>query len=152
MLKRLFVTVFMMASVLAQSAPFESQAIADQIVAAFSSNNLRLTEPSKLSTKESLSILDPQAPFTANLGRINLNSFTAPTLSFNDSKTLNLVVDQGLLNELTETGAVAPNADGSLHMTSEAKSRLRFGAVNLTGIVEARSVIIQNGVVILTGR
>jgi hypothetical protein len=37
-------------------------------------------------------------------------------------------------------------------MTPEAKSRLVFGAVNMAGIVEARNVIIQNGVVILIGR
>jgi hypothetical protein len=71
---------------------------------------------------------------------------------FNDSKALSFAVNERLLNELTETGAIDPNADGSLFMTPQAKSRVMSGAVNMAGVVEARSVLIQNGVVILIGQ
>lgn len=152
MLKILFTTALVISSALAQSATTETQALTDQIVATFNLNNLRVTEPSKFKASARVSVLDPQAHLTANLGSTNSGSGTVPTLTFKDNKSLTLSVNNYTLTELTQNGDVKPTADGTLLMTSEAKSRLAFGAVNTAGIVEARNVIIQNGVVILTGQ
>jgi hypothetical protein len=152
MSKILFVTVLSMFSALVHSATPETQVISNQIVAAFNANNLRLSIVDTPIAAEGMSKLDPKAPFTANLRRTNVGSTTVPTVRFNDSKALSFAVNERLLNELTETGAINPNADGSLFMTPQAKSRVMSGAVNMTGVVEARSVLIQNGVVILIGQ
>lgn len=152
MLKILFTTAIVLSSALAQSATSETQTIADQIVASFNLNNLRLVEPSKFIAPARASLLDPQAHLTANLGSTNMGMVSAPILTFKDNQLLSLTVNEYTLSELTQNGDVKQTADGNLLMTSEAKSRLAFGAVNMNGIVEARNVIIQNGVVILTGR
>lgn len=151
MLKILFATTLVVSSAMAQSATPETQAIVDQIVASFNLNNLKVAEPSKFNVPAGAWVIDPQAHLIANLGSTNRDFGLIPTLTFKDNKSLAITVNQYTLSELTQNGDVKQTADGSLLMTAEAKSRLAFGAVNITGIVEARNVIIKNGVVILTG-
>ena len=152
MLKILFATALVVSSAMAQSATPETQAIVDQIVASFNLNNLKVAEPSKFNVPAGASVTDPQAHLTANLGSTHRGFGSVPTLTFKDNKSLAIAINQHTLSEFTQNGDVKQTADGTLLMTAEAKSRLAFGAVNITGIVEARNVIIQNGVVILTGQ
>jgi hypothetical protein len=152
MLKIFLTTALVVSSAMAQSATSETQAMVDQIVASFNLNNLRSVESTKFNAPTRESVLDPQAHLTANLGSANTGMGSVPTVTFKDNQSLALTVDQYTLSELTQNGEVKQTADGNLLMTPEAKSRLVFGAVNMAGIVEARNVIIQNGVVILIGR
>ncbi len=137
---------------MAQSATPETQAVVDQIVASFNLNNLKVAEPSKFNAPVGTSAFDPLAHLTANLGSTNRGFGSVLTLTFKDNKSLAVTIDQYTLSELTQNGDVKQTADGTLLMTPQAKSRLAFGAVNITGIVETRNVIIKNGVVILTGQ
>jgi hypothetical protein len=152
MFKILFTSAIVVSSALAQSATSDTQAMVDQVVASFNLNNLMSVEPRKFNAAAGTSVIDPQAHLTANLGSTNSGMGSVPTLTFKDNQSLALTVNQYTLSELTQNGDVKQTADGTLLMTSEAKSRLALGAVNMTGIVEARNVIIQNGVVVLTGQ
>jgi hypothetical protein len=152
MIKLLFTSALVLSSALAQAATAEQQELTNIIVATFNLNQVRTTEPSRFGSMDSSSVLDSQGHLKANLGSHQVGSGTLPTLTFKDAKSLAFTVNQRLLTELTQNGSVNPNEDGSLHMTAGAKNRLVLGAVNTSGIVEARHVIIQDGLVILSGQ
>lgn len=152
MIKLLFTSALVLSGAMAQAATAEQQELTNIIVATFNLNQVRTNEPSRFGSIDSSSVLDSQGHLTANLGSHRLGAGTAPTLAFKDAKSLAMTVNQRLLTELTQNGSVNPNEDGSLHMTAEAKNRLVLGAVNTTGIIEARNVIIQDGLVILSGQ
>lgn len=152
MIKILFTSALVLSSALAQAATAEQQELTNIIVATFNLNQVRTTEPSRFGSIDRSSVLECQGHLKANLGSHQVGSGTAPTLTFKDAKSLTITVNQRLLSELTQNGSVNPNEDGSLHMTAVAKNRLVLGAVNTTGIVEARNVIIQDGLVILSGQ
>ena len=152
MIKKALTAALILSSALAHSSPVDTQVITDLIVATFNANTQRLSKPAIFSDTEKFSPLDSQGHLKAKLGSTNLGAEDEASLNFKDNKSLAYVVEKSLLGELTENGEVRTIADGSLLMTAEAKSRLAFGAVNMTGIVEARTVIIKNGVIILSGR
>lgn len=152
MVKILLTSALVLGSALAHSAPTEDQAIANVIVSIFNLNNIRTAEPNKFGSQEGVTIIDNQAHLKANLGRVQVGLRSEPTLSFKNAQPLAITVNQRLLNELTQSGSVSTEDDGSLLMSMQAKNRLIFGAVNMAGIVEARRVFIQDGVVILSGQ
>lgn len=145
MVKKLFISALVLGSAMAHSTPLETQAIANMIVATFNLNHAYTAVPN---SKKDADAPDSQAHLKAN---IQTGAGSAPALLFKDAKSLALTVNPRLLNELTQSASVTVEDGGALRMTAQAKSRLAFGAVNMAGIVEARSVIIRDGVVVLSG-
>ena len=150
MRKILFAAALVLMSALAQSATAESQAITDLIATTLNLNNSRLIDSGKFLASESSSVVDKQAHLKASIGSTTLGTETLPTVAFKDVTTLSYVVNQGALNELIKNGDISQFNDGSLLMTSGAKSRLLSSAVNRGGFVEARRIVTQGGVVLLS--
>jgi hypothetical protein len=152
MKKILFAAALAMMSAFAQSAATESQAITDLIAATFNLNNTRLVETGKFLLSERTSGIDSQAHLKASLSRTPFGTENGRTVAFKDATSLSYVVNQGALNELIQNGDISKLNDGSLLMTSDAKSRLLSSAVNMGGFVEAKRIVIKGGVVILSGQ
>ncbi len=152
MKKILFAVALVMMSALAQSATNNSQAITDLIAVTFNLNNSRFVDSGELGSPESSSEIGSQAHLKASLGNTPLGFKKVLTVAFKDVTLLSYVVNQGALNELIKYGDISQLNDGSLLATSGAKSRLLSSVVNMSGFVEARRVLVHEGVVTLKGQ
>jgi filamentous hemagglutinin family protein len=92
-----------------------------------------------------------QGTISAQLGNVSLAAGQAMTLDFGGNKLLNLKIDQGALGALAENKQLIQADGGQVLMTAYARDALLDTVVNNTGIIEARTLQNQGGVIKLMG-
>jgi len=92
-----------------------------------------------------------QGTISARLGTVALGAGSAVTLTFNGNDLVGMQVDQSVLHSLAENGGLVQADGGRVIMTAGAKSALLASVVNNTGVIEARTVNDEGGVITLQG-
>ncbi|WP_301101408.1 YDG domain-containing protein [Propionivibrio sp.] len=92
-----------------------------------------------------------EGTISAKLGTVALASGNRVSLDFAGDKLLTLQVEQGTLNSLVENRQVIQADGGQVILTARAADQLLSGVVNTTGIVQARGISTDNGVIRLSG-
>ncbi len=92
-----------------------------------------------------------QGLITANLGSVVLAAGTAITLDLAGDGLLNVTVDQGAVNALVENGGMIRADGGRVVLTAQAAGQLLKTVVNNTGVIEAQTIGVHNGVISLLG-
>ena len=152
MKKILMTAALLMMSALAQSATVESQAITDLMATTSNLNNSRFVDTGKFHLSESSSVIDNQPHLKAALTNTKIGTQSVFKVAFKDLAGLSYVVNQVALNDLIKYGDIGKFNGDSLIVTDGAKSQVFSSAVNTDGIVEARRIVIQEGVVMLRGQ
>ncbi|OCL93192.1 MBG domain-containing protein [Arcobacter porcinus] len=87
----------------------------------------------------------------AKLGSVVLASGDRFTLNLNGNSLTNLTIDKGTYNSLVSNKGLI-QADGSnVYLTSKALDEVIKGVTNNDGIIEAKSILDEKGVVVLSG-
>ena len=98
----------------------------------------------------------------ANLGNVVLASGDAYTMSFTGNELVSFTIDKAItsagigpegeiINEgVKNAGTITANG-GQVLITAKAASKVLDNAINMTGIVEAKAVSVQNSTIILSG-
>ena len=92
-----------------------------------------------------------QGTITAKLGTVALGAGQKITLDFSGDGLLNLAVDQGLANALTDNRGLIQADGGSVIMAAQTADALRASVVNNEGVIQARSLENHGGVIRLAG-
>lgn len=92
-----------------------------------------------------------QGTISAQLGTVALGAGSAVTLDFYGGKLLNLQVDQGVLKALVDNRQLIIADGGTVIMSAAARDALLDTVVNNSGVIEARTVQNQGGVIRLLG-
>ncbi|MBS1230960.1 MAG: filamentous hemagglutinin N-terminal protein, partial [Proteobacteria bacterium] len=92
-----------------------------------------------------------QGTIAAQLGTVALAAGNRVGLDFAGDKLLSLQVEQGALDALVENGQLIKADGGSVILTTRAAGEVLSGVVNNTGIVQARGISSDNGVIRLSG-
>ena len=92
-----------------------------------------------------------QGTISAQLGSVALAAGQRVKLDFAGDKLLSLQVEQGTLDALAENQQLIQADGGQVVMTAQAADKVLSGVVNNTGIVQARGISTQNGVIRLSG-
>ncbi|HEU0233509.1 MAG TPA: autotransporter-associated beta strand repeat-containing protein [Gallionella sp.] len=102
-----------------------------------------------------IALLAPEArnegAITATLGTVLLAAGNQTTLNLNNGSLLSYSIDQGALNALAENKQLIRADGGQVIMTAKAADALSTSVVNNTGIIEARTIRNQGGVIRLEG-
>jgi filamentous hemagglutinin family protein len=92
-----------------------------------------------------------QGVIAARLGSVGLGAGNSATLTFNGNELVSLQVSQSVLNSEADNGGLIQADGGRVIMTAGAKDALLASVVNNTGVIEARTVDDQGGVITLLG-
>lgn len=87
----------------------------------------------------------------ARLGTVALAAGQAITLDVAGDGLLNVTVNQGAMHALIENGGLIRADGGQVLLTAQSAGQLLQGAVNNTGVIEARSIEHRNGKIMLLG-
>ena len=92
-----------------------------------------------------------QGVISARLGSVVLSAGNAITMDISGDGLLNISVAQGAVNALVENGGIIQADGGRVLLTAQAAGNLLQTAVNNTGIVQAQTIGIRNGTILLLG-
>ncbi len=87
----------------------------------------------------------------ARLGTVALAAGNAMTLDVAGDGLLNVTVSQGAVNALVENGGLIQADGGQVLLTAKSAGNLLQSAVNNTGVIQAQSIVNQNGTIRLLG-
>src|ERR1700720_2704345 len=87
----------------------------------------------------------------AELGTVALGAGRAATLTFNGNTLVHMQIDQSVLNSVAQNGGLLHADGGRVIMSAGAKDALLASVVNNSGVIEARTVDNQGGVITLLG-
>lgn len=85
----------------------------------------------------------------ANLGTVALAAGEAITLDVAGDGLLNVAIDQGAINALVQNGGLLRADGGRVLMTAQAAGVLLRTVVNNTGVIEARTLGLREGTIVL---
>lgn len=85
----------------------------------------------------------------ATLGNVQLTGASAMTLNLNGNSLVNLTIDKGTLDALVANKGIIKADGGIVYLTTQALDTVLNGMVNNTGIIEANSLDMQNGKIVL---
>lgn len=88
-----------------------------------------------------------QGVIAANLGTVALAAGNAVTLDVAGDGLLNIAVNQGAVNALIENGGLIRANGGQVILTASAAGNLLNTVVNNTGVIEAQTLVNQNGTI-----
>ena len=88
---------------------------------------------------------------TAQLGTVALGAGRAATLTFNGDTLVHMQIDQSVLDSVAQNGGLLQADGGRVIMSAGAKDTLLASVVNNTGVIEARTVDNQGGIITLLG-
>jgi filamentous hemagglutinin family protein len=92
-----------------------------------------------------------QGTITAQLGTVALAAGSAMTLDFRGNKLMSVQVDRSAVGALAENRQLIQADGGTVIMTAAARDALLSTVVNNTGVIEARTLQDQDGVIKLLG-
>ncbi|RYF89082.1 MAG: filamentous hemagglutinin N-terminal domain-containing protein, partial [Caulobacteraceae bacterium] len=92
-----------------------------------------------------------QGVIRANLGSIALAGGEAMTLDVAGDGLLSLAIDRGAVNALVQNGGLLQADGGKVLLTAQAAGDLLKTAVNNTGVIQARTLGENQGVIMLMG-
>jgi filamentous hemagglutinin family protein len=92
-----------------------------------------------------------QGVIVAQLGSVALGAGSAATLTFSGNSLVNMRVNQSVLDSLAENGGLIRADGGLVVMSAGAKDALLASVVNNTGVIEAKGVSAEGGVIRLEG-
>jgi filamentous hemagglutinin family protein len=92
-----------------------------------------------------------EGTITARLGTVALAAGNAVNLSFAGNKLVDIQVSEGAVQALAENRQLIQADGGNVILTAAGQSALLDAVVNNTGVIEARTLSNQNGVVRLLG-
>ena len=92
-----------------------------------------------------------QGTINAPQGTVALGAGSATTLTFQGNSLVSMQIDQSLLNSLVENGGLIKADGGQVLMGAGAKDSLLASVVNNTGVIQARTVGVHEGVIMLLG-
>ena len=102
-----------------------------------------------------IALLAPQVSnqgiISATLGTALLAAGNKVTLILNNGSLLGYSIDQGALNALAENKQLIQADGGLVFLTAKAADALSLAVVNNTGVIEARTIQNQSGVIKLLG-
>ncbi|MDI1236880.1 MAG: filamentous hemagglutinin N-terminal domain-containing protein, partial [Polaromonas sp.] len=87
----------------------------------------------------------------ARLGNVSLAAGSDITLNLNNGSLLGLTVNQGVVGALADNSHLIQAEGGKVLMTAQAADRLVSAVVNNSGVIEARGVQAEDGVIRLLG-
>ena len=87
----------------------------------------------------------------AKLGNVSLAAGSDVTLNLNNGSLLGLTVNQGVVGALADNSHLIQAEGGNVLMTAQAADRLVSAVVNNSGVIEARGVRAEDGVIRLLG-
>ena len=85
----------------------------------------------------------------ATLGNVQLTGASAMTLNLNGNSLVNLTIDKGTLDALVANKGIIKADGGIVYLTTKALDTVLNGMVNNTGLIEANSLDMQNGKIVL---
>jgi filamentous hemagglutinin family protein len=88
---------------------------------------------------------------SAQLGSVVLASGSAATLDFGGNGLLKVTLDAGALRALADNAGLIQADGGRVQMSAQTANSLISAVVNNTGMVQARGLVAQNGVIELSG-
>ena len=95
--------------------------------------------------------VDNQGSIVANRGMVALAAGSAVTLDVLGGQLLNVTVDRGALGALAQNGGLIQADGGQVLLTAQGAGSVLGSAVNNAGVIRARTLDNQNGVIRLLG-
>ncbi|PKO65023.1 MAG: filamentous hemagglutinin [Betaproteobacteria bacterium HGW-Betaproteobacteria-16] len=92
-----------------------------------------------------------QGDIIARFGTVALAAGDAMTLDMAGDQLLSVTVDEGVVNALAENGGLIQADGGRVLMTTQAAGSLLANAVNNTGVIQAQTILNDEGTIRLVG-